>query len=65
MCKTTDKIIYWLTLIGPIIDVLKGTVLGLQSAYKAVKAERKAQEAEALYQKQREQFENDNSQTSI
>lgn len=62
MCKTTDKIIYWLTLIGPIVDVLKGTVLGLVSAYKSVKAERQSIQAEKLYQQQREQFEQDNQQ---
>lgn len=61
MCKTSDKIIYWLTLIGPIVDVLKGTVLGLISAYKSVKAERQSLEAEKLYNKQREQFNIDNN----
>lgn len=62
MCKTVEKVIYWLTLVGPIVDVLKGCVLGLQSAYKAVKAERLECEAKALEQQQREQFNNDNLQ---
>ena len=61
MCsKTYNKIIYWLTLIGPLVDVIKGTVSGFYSAYKSVKAERLANEAEEKWKQQQEVFKNDN-----
>ena len=62
MCdnKTVNKLIYWLTLIGPFVDVLKGTVSGLYSAYKSVKVERLAKEADDKWKQQQEAFKNDN-----
>ena len=61
MCsKTYSKVIYWLTLIGPFVDIIKGTVSGLYNAYKSVKAERLAQEAEEKWKQQQEAFKNDN-----
>lgn len=65
MCKKVEKIIYWISLVGPIFDVLKGTVLGLISAYKSVRAERDALSASEKLKKMQEQFENDNNQTQI
>ena len=60
MCKTTDKIIYWLTLVGPVVDALKGIVLGLVGAYNSVKAEREALLLKQKEQEMREQFNRDN-----
>lgn len=60
MCDKTKKIVYWITLAGPIFDAIKGVVLGLISAYKTVKAEREALDLQLKEQKMREQFENDN-----
>lgn len=60
MSKTTDKIVYWITLAGPIYDAIKGVVLGLISAYKSVKAEREALDLQMKEQKMREQFNKDN-----
>lgn len=60
MCSKSDKVIYWITLAGPIFDAVKGVVLGLISAYKSVKAEREALDLKMKEQKMREQFNNDN-----
>lgn len=61
MCsKTYNKIIYWLTLVGPFVDVIKGTVSGLYDAYKSVKAERLAKEAEDKWKQQKDAFNKDN-----
>lgn len=60
MCDKTKKIVYWLTLAGPIFDAVKGVVLGLISAYKAVKAEREALDLQLKEEQMREQFRNDN-----
>ena len=60
MCDKTKKIVYWITLAGPIFDAVKCVVLGLISAYKAVKAEREALDLQMKEEKMREQFRNDN-----
>ena len=60
MCDKTKKIVYWITLAGPIFDAIKGVVLGLISAYKTVKAEREALDLQLKEQKMREQFNKDN-----
>lgn len=65
MCKKIDKVIYWMSLIGPVFDVLKGTVLGLINAYKSVQAEREALNASEKLKKMQEQFNVDNQQTQI
>lgn len=65
MCKKIDKVIYWMSLIGPVFDVLKGTVLGLINAYKSVQAEREALNATEKLKKMQEQFDTDNQQTQI
>lgn len=65
MCKKIDKVIYWMSLIGPVFDVLKGTVLGLINAYKSVQAEREALNATEKLKKMQEQFNVDNQQTQI
>lgn len=65
MCKKVEKVIYWISLVGPIFDVLKGTVLGLISAYKSVQAEREALSATDRLKKMQEQFKQDNNQTQI
>lgn len=65
MCKKIDKVIYWMSLIGPVFDVLKGTVLGLINAYKSVQAEREALNASEKLKKMQEQFNIDNQQTQI
>lgn len=60
MCDKTKKIVYWITLAGPIFDAIKGVVLGLISAYKSVKAEREALDLQMKEQQMREQFNKDN-----
>lgn len=60
MCRKVDKAIYWLSLVGPVFDAVKGVVLGLISAYKAVKSEREALDLKLKEEKMREQFNNDN-----
>lgn len=60
MCDKTKKIVYWITLAGPIFDAIKGVVLGLISAYRSVKAEREALDLQMKEQKMREQFNKDN-----
>lgn len=60
MCNKINKIVYWLTLAGPIFDAVKGVVLGLISAYKSVKAERDALNVQMKEQQMREQFNKDN-----
>lgn len=54
------KIIYWLTLIGPILDVLKGTVVGLINVYNDVHNERIVNNIRLVENQQREQFHIDN-----
>lgn len=60
MCDKAKKVIYWLSLIGPVIDVLIGTWKGLVSAYEQAKSDRIAEETKKLYQEQLEKFRKDN-----
>ena len=61
MSKKTMRFVYWLSLVGPVIDVLIGTWKGLVSVYEQCKAERVSQEAEKLYQEQLNKFRSDNN----
>lgn len=65
MCKKVEKVVYWISLVGPIFDVLKGAVLGLISAYKSVQAEREALNVTEKLKKMQEQFNSDNNQTQL
>ena len=60
MCDKTKKIVYWITLAGPVFDAVKGVILGLISAYKSVKAERERLELQMRNEKMQEQFNKDN-----
>lgn len=60
MCDKAKKVVYWIMLVGPIFDAVKGVVLGLISAWKTVKAEREALDIQMKEQKMLEQFKNDN-----
>lgn len=60
MCDKSKKIVYWITLAGPIFDAVKGVVLGLISAYKTVKKEREALDLQIYEQKMQERFNKDN-----
>ena len=60
MCDKTKKIVYWITLAGPVFDAIKGVILGLISAYKSVKAERERLELQMRNEKMQEQFNKDN-----
>lgn len=59
MSNRIKKWCYWLSLIGPIFDVIKGTIIGIHNAYVNAKEQRQWEEANRVYDEELAQFRKD------
>lgn len=60
MSKGVKITLYWLTVVLPVIDIVKGAVTGIKNAFKEVHSEEAQKRAEQRYQEMKERFLNDN-----
>lgn len=60
MSRGVKITLYWLTVVLPVIDIVKGAVIGIKNAFKEVHSEEAQKRAEQRYQEMKERFLNDN-----
>lgn len=59
MSSKVKNLVYWLTLVGPIVDVLHGAIVGIMNVWIEAKAERQHLETVRKYDEMLEKFRKD------
>lgn len=60
MSKGVKITLYWMTVVLPVIDIIKGAVKGIKNAFDEVHSDEAKKRAEKRYQEMKERFLNDN-----
>lgn len=61
MSSKLKKWCYWLSLVGPVYDILRGAIIGIYNVHVQLKTAREYEKATKYYDQQLEQFRKDNS----
>lgn len=59
MSSRLKKWCYWLSLVAPIADIIKGTIIGIHNAYINAKEQRQWEKANEIYDQELAQFRKD------
>lgn len=60
MSKGVKITLYWMTVVLPVVDIVRGAVKGIRNAFKEVHSEEAQKRAEQKYNEMKERFLNDN-----
>lgn len=59
MSKGVKVTLYWMTVVLPVIDIVRGAVIGIRNAFREVHSEEAKKRAEQKYKEMKERFLND------